>query len=106
MGVFFALKARAAGQLLFPTHFFPATIRCFPRYIWANAITTLLFWGIFTPLQWILGKGTNYWHWWSYIPLAILLLPMLFWHVRLAFATYAAIVDNQSVLLSVRIGVV
>jgi hypothetical protein len=105
MAVVFAVEALDAGQPVVPSRILPATIRCFPRYIWANAITTLLFWGIFTPLQWILGKGTDYWHWWSYIPLAVLLLPMLFWHVRLVFATYAAIVDNHSGLRSVMISI-
>ncbi len=105
MAIVFAIEALDAGQPIIPSRILPATIRCFPRYIWANAITTLLFWGIFTPLQWILGKGSDYWHWWSYAPLAVLLIPMLFWHVRLVFATYAAIVDNHSGLRSVMISI-
>ena len=105
IAVVLAIEALDVGQPVIPSRILPAAIRCFPRYIWANAITTLLFWGIFTPLQWAINKGTSYYHWSSYASLAILLVPMLFWHVRLVFATYAAIVDNHPGIRSVMISI-
>lgn len=80
-------------------------VRWLPRYLWTNGLTTLLFWGIFQPLQWGLGWLATQEGWPAFTPTAILLLPMLFWHVRLVFATYAAIVDDQPGLRSVRISI-
>ncbi len=98
-----AIEAIDAGQPVVPARILPAAVRWFPRYIWTNAITTLLFWGVFTPLQWAINQGANHWSWPWFIPGALLLLPMLFWHVRLVFATYATIVDDHTAIRSVMI---
>lgn len=102
-----AIEALDEGQPVVPGHILPAAIRWLPRYLWTNGITTVLFWGLFTPLMWLIGQQTSRWNWPPFAPTAILLLPMLFWHVRLVFATYAAIVDDQpgvrSVLISIRL---
>ena len=42
------------------------------------------------------------WSWPSFVPTALLLLPMLFWHVRLVSATYATFDDHQSGTRSVK----
>jgi len=105
IAVVLAVEAIDAGQPVVPAQILPAAVRWLPRYLWANGITTLLFWGIFTPLQSVLAQETNHWNWISLAPLAILLLPMLFWHVRLVFATYAAIVDDQPGIRSVIISI-
>ncbi len=102
-----AIEAIDAGQPVIPAQILPAALRWFPRYILTNGITTVLFWGIFTPLQWLINQEANRLNWPSYAPLALLLLPMLIWHVHLVFATYAAIVDDhpgiRSVLISIDI---
>jgi len=102
-----AIEALDADQPVIPGHILPATIRWLPRYLWTNGLTSVLFWGLFTPLQWVIGQQTTRWGWSPLAPTALLLLPMLFWHVRLVFATYAAIVDDQpglrSVLISLRL---
>ena len=102
-----AIEALDAGQPIIPGHILSATIRWLPRYLWTNGLTSVLFWGLFTPLQWVIGQQTTRWGWPPLAPTALLLLPMLFWHVRLVFATYAAIVDDQpglrSVLISLRL---
>ncbi len=107
IAVVLAVEAIDAGQPVVPAQILPAAVRWLPRYLWANGITTILFWGLFTPLQAVVAQQTNHWGWITIAPLAILILPMLFWHVRLVFATYAAIVDDQpgvrSVLISVGI---
>ncbi|GEM_PF-1148533 len=105
ISVVLAVEAIDAGQPVTPRLLLPATIRWWPRYFWANTITTILFWGIFTPLQWVLDPLAARWGWPSFTPLVVLLLPMLFWHVRLVFATYAAIVDDQPGIRSVRISI-
>lgn len=98
-----AIEALDAGQPVVPARILPAAVRWLPRYLWTNAITSLLFWGLFLPLQWVAGQQTMRWNWPPLAPTALLLLPMLFWHVRLVFATYAAIVDDQPGLRSVLI---
>jgi hypothetical protein len=105
IAVVLAIEALDAGQPVVPARILPATIRWLPRYLWTNGITTVLFWGLFVPLQWVIGQQTSRWNWPSLAPTAILLLPMLFWHVRLVFSTYAAIVDDQPGLRSVMISI-
>ena len=105
ISVVLAVEAIDAGQSVIPAQILPATVRWFPRYIWTNGITTVLFWGLFTPLQWAIGQETSRWNWPSFALVALLLLPMLFWHVRLVFATYAAIVDDQPGVRSVIISI-
>jgi len=105
IAIVLAIEAIDAGQPVIPAQILPATLRWLPRYLWANGITTALFWGIFTPLQWVITQQTDRWGWLSIAPLALLLLPMLFWHVRLVFATYAAIVDDQPGVRSVIISI-
>lgn len=102
-----AMEALDSGQPIIPAQILPAALRELPRYLWANGITTLLFWGIFTPLQWLVGLGVTRLGWPGFAPTLLLLLPMLFWHVHLVFATYAAVVDHhsgvRSVLISIRL---
>src|SRR5947209_3739122 len=105
ISIVLAIEAIDAGQPVVPAQILPAAMRWLPRYLLANGITTLLFWGIFTPLQWAITQETNRWNWISLAPLALLLLPMLFCHVRLVFATYAAIVDDQPGVRSVIISI-
>ncbi len=98
-----AIEDLDAGR---PLHIFrglPVAARWLPRYLWANGITTVLFWVPQTIATWAVGKLTDHWGWPSLSITAILLLPMLFWHVRLVFATYAAIVDDYPGARSVRI---
>jgi len=90
-----AMEALDDGRRLVPTELVLTALRWLPRYLWTNGMTTVLFWGIFTPLQTLLAVWLTRWSWPAFAPLALLLLPMLFWHVRLVFATYAAIVDDQ-----------
>ena len=102
-----AIEALDAGKPVVPGHILPACVRWLPRYLWTNGITTVLFWGLFLPLQWLIGQLTTRWSWPPLAPTALLLLPMLFWHVRLVFATYAAIIDDQpgirAVLISLKL---
>src|SRR5215469_7758251 len=104
ISVVLAVESIDAGDKVTASAILPAAVRWLPRYLWANGITTVLFWGLFTPAQWALGKLTDSWGWPSFSPILLLGIPMLFWHVRLVFATYAAIVDDQpgarSVLIS------
>lgn len=90
-----AIEALDAGEPVVPARILPSAIRWLPRYLWTNGITTVLFWSLFIPLQWLVSQQTSAWNWPPLAPIAILLLPMLFWHVRLVFATYAAVVDDQ-----------
>jgi hypothetical protein len=119
ISVVLAVEAIDRGEPVVPAKILPAAILWWPRYMWANTITTVLFWVIFDsspiqigpitidllPVQ--LAHLTAHWGWPSFTPLLILGLPMLFWHVRLVFATYAAIVDDQhgwrSVFISIGI---
>jgi hypothetical protein len=103
ISVVLAIESIDAGKRIVPSEILPAAVRWLPRYLWANGITTVFFWGLFTPAQWGLGKLTAQWGWPSFSVIALLGIPMLFWHVRLVFATYAAIVDNQPGARSVRI---
>lgn len=101
------IKARQPVKLI-PILY--TSTRWLPRYLWTNVLTTILFWSLFLPLQWLLAQKTSHWNWsWlipsSLIPTILLLLPMLFWHVRLVFATYAAIIDNQPGIRSVMISI-
>ena len=98
-----AIEAIDAGHPVIPSEILPAAVRWLPRYLWANGITTAIFWGLFTPAQWALGKLTDSWGWPSFSVILLLGIPMLFLHVRLVFATYAAIVDDQPGARSVRI---
>lgn len=98
-----AIEALDTGQPVVPARILPAALRWLPRYLWTNGITTVLFWGLFAPLQWVLNQQMSQWNWPPLALPALLLLPMLFWHVRLVFATYAAIVDGQPGLCSVMI---
>jgi hypothetical protein len=102
-----AIEAIDRGQPIIPAQILPAALRGLPRYLRANGITTLLFWGIFTPLQWLVSLETARLGWPWFAPTLILLLPMLFWHVHLVFATYAAVIDHhsgvRSVLISIRL---
>ncbi len=98
-----AIEAIDAGQPIIPSEILPAAVRWLPRYLWTNGITTVLFWGLFTPAQWALDKLVASWGWPSFTVILLLGIPMLFWHVRLVFATYAAIVDDQPGVHSVRI---
>ncbi|HEU5368798.1 MAG TPA: hypothetical protein VFU69_10050 [Ktedonobacterales bacterium] len=100
-----AIEAIDAGKPVIPSEILPAAVRWLPRYLWANGITTVLFWGLFTPAQWAIGKLTDSWGWPSFTVILLLGIPMLFWHVRLVFATYAAIVDDQPGARSVRISI-
>ena len=100
-----AIEALDAGSLIVPARILPAAVRWLPRYLWTNGITSVLFWGIFTPLQWLISVETARWPWLTLTLSGLLLLPMLFWHVRLVFATYAAIIDDQPGLRSVRISI-
>src|SRR5262249_25099178 len=90
-----AMEVLDDGRRLVPTELVAAAVRWLPRYLWTNGMTTVLFWGIFTPLQTLLAVWLGRWNWPAFAALALLLVPMLFWHVRLVFATYAAIVDDQ-----------
>jgi hypothetical protein len=107
ISVVLAVEAIDAGKPIIPSEILPAAVRWLPRYLWANGITTVLFWGIFIPAQGGLGMLTDHWGWPSFTVIVLLGIPMLFWHVRLVFATYAAIVDDQpgvrSVLISIGI---
>jgi len=101
-----AIEAIDAGKPVIPKEILPAAVRWLPRYLWANGITTVIFWGLFTPAQWALGLLLiNHWGWPSFTPILVLGIPMLFLHVRLVFATYAAIVDDQTGARSVRISI-
>ncbi len=107
ISVVLAVEAIDRGEPVIPAKILPAAILWWPRYMWANTITTVFFWIIFDdspihlgpitinllPVQ--LGFLAKHLGWPSFTPLLILGLPMLFWHVRLVFATYAAIVDDQ-----------
>lgn len=105
ISVVLAIEALDAGRPVIPNRILPAALRWLPRYLWTNGITSMLFWGLYIPLQWVISQQTGRWNWPSLVPTAILLLPMLFWHVRLVFATYATIVDNQPGLRSVMISI-
>ncbi len=99
-----AIEAIDAGKPVVPQEILPAAVRWLPRYLWANGITTVIFWGLVTPAQWALGQLLiDHWGWPSFTPLLLLGIPMLFLHVRLVFATYAAIVDDQTGARAVRI---
>jgi len=114
-----AVEALDRGERVVPAKILPAAVLWFPRYIWTNGITTVLFWILFGSLSLhlgnitisllpvLLGNLTSSWGWPSFAPTLILGIPMLFWHVRLVFATYAAIVDDQrgwrSVFISIGI---
>jgi hypothetical protein len=100
-----AIEAIDAGRPIIPSEILPAAVRWLPRYLWANGITTVLFWGILIPAQWALGMLVDRWGWPSFTVILLLGIPMLFWHVRLVFATYAAIVDDQPGARSVRISI-
>ncbi len=89
-------------------------IRWLPRYLWTNGITTLFFWGLADPAQFIVAKMLRQWdplgvnHFSliiNLLPTALLAAPFLFWHVRLVFATYAAIVDDMPGMYSVNISI-
>ncbi|HKD75666.1 MAG TPA: hypothetical protein VKB76_09235 [Ktedonobacterales bacterium] len=91
-----AVEAIDDGERVVPHKILPAAFYWLPRYLVANGITTVLFWGIFTPASLFIDvqlqqRGVN-----TFFTLLILLIPALFWHVRLVFATYAAIVDDMS----------
>ncbi|HLW02354.1 MAG TPA: hypothetical protein VKT82_27110 [Ktedonobacterales bacterium] len=101
ISIVLAVEIIDAGDKVTPSAILPAAVRWLPRYLWANGITTVLFWGLFTPAQWALGKLTDSWGWPSFSPILLLGIPMLFWHIRLVFATYAAIVDDQPGVRSV-----
>ncbi|MDQ2905170.1 MAG: hypothetical protein M3Y81_16680 [Chloroflexota bacterium] len=105
IAIVLAIEAIDAGQAVIPARILPSAIRWFPRYIWTNGITTALFWGLFTPLQWGLNLEAQRLNWPSFVPLAFLVLPMLIWHVHLVFATYAAIVDDHPGIRSVLISI-
>ncbi len=96
ISVVLAVEAIDDGERVTPHKILPAAIYWLPRYLIANGITTVLFWGIFTPASMFIDmqlqqRGVN-----TFFTLLILLIPALFWHVRLVFATYAAIVDDMS----------
>ena len=95
ISVVLAVEIIDAGGKVTPSAILPAAVRWLPRYLWANGITTVIFWGLFTPAQWALGRLTNHWGWPSFSPILLLGIPLLFLHIRLVFATYAAIVDDQ-----------
>lgn len=95
ISVVLAVEIIDAGGKVTPAAILPAAVRWLPRYLWANGITTIIFWGLFTPAQWALGRLTTHWGWPSFSPILLLGIPMLFLHIRLVFATYAAIVDDQ-----------
>lgn len=101
ISVVLAVEIIDAGGKVTPSAILPAAVRWLPRYLWANGITTVIFWGLFTPAQWVLGRLTTHWGWPSFSPILLLGIPMLFLHVRLVFATYAAIVDDQPGVRSV-----
>ena len=119
ISVVLAVEALDRGERVVPAKILPTAVLWFPRYIWTNGITTVFFWIIFGSLSLhlgnltisllpvLLGNLTNSWGWPSFAPTLILGIPMLFWHVRLVFATYAAIVDDQrgwrSVIISIGI---
>ncbi len=103
MSAVLAIEAIDAGKPIIPSEILPAAVRWLPRYLWANGITTFLFWVPVTLAEWALGKLTNFWGWPSLSVILLLGIPMLFLHVRLVFATYAAIVDDQPGARSVRI---
>lgn len=95
ISIVLAVESIDAGGTVTPSAILPAAVRWLPRYLWANGITTIIFWGLFTPAQWALGRLTTQWGWPSFSPILFLGIPLLFLHVRLVFATYAAIVDDQ-----------
>lgn len=101
ISVVLAVEIIDAGGQVTPSAILPAAVRWLPRYLWANGITTVIFWGLFTPAQWALGRLTTHWGWPSFSPLLLLGIPLLFLHIRLVFATYAAIVDDQPGVRSV-----
>ncbi len=103
MSAVLAIEAIDAGKPVIPSEILPAAVRWLPRYLWANGITTALFWVPVTLAEWGLGKLTDSWGWPAFTVILILGIPMLFLHVRLVFATYAAIVDDQPGVRSVRI---
>src|SRR5712691_8040198 len=56
MAAVLAIEALDAGQLVVPARILPAALRWLPRYLWTNGITTVLFWGLFMPLQWVIRR--------------------------------------------------
>src|SRR5690348_5798050 len=48
-----AIADLEAGRPMLPAPILLAAMRWLPRYLWTNSLTSILFWGVFTPLQWI-----------------------------------------------------
>lgn len=103
LALILAIEALAKNELVVPAKILPQAFKWLRRYLEVNGITTVIFWGIFVPLKrvldyWISTNGYNdILTWIIILPFAVLL------HVRLVFATYAAIVDNQSAIKSVAV---
>jgi hypothetical protein len=83
MSAVLAVEAIDAGKPIIPSEILPAAVRWLPRYLWANGITTAIFWVPVTLGEWAVGKLTDFWGWPSFTVILILGIPMLFLHVRL-----------------------
>jgi len=98
-----AIEALAKNKLIVPAKILPQAFKWLRRYLEVNGLTTIIFWGLFIPLKrlldyWISTNGySDILTWIIILPFAILV------HVRLVFATYAAVVDNQNAIKSVAI---
>ncbi len=103
LALILAIEALSENKLIVPANILPQTFKWVRRYLEVNGITTVIFWGTFVPLKkvldyWINLNGYNdILTWIIILPFAVLL------HVRLVFATYAAVVDNQNAIKSVAI---
>lgn len=101
LALIFAIEGLAKNELVVPAKILPQTFRWLRRYLEVNGITTVIFWGLFVPLK----TALDYWAningyndiltWIIILPFAVLV------HVRLVFATYAAVVDNQTAIKAV-----
>lgn len=103
LALILAIEGLAKNELITPAKILPQTFRWLRRYLEVNGITTLIFWGIFVPLKrvldyWVTSNGYS-----DIISLIIILPLAILLHVRLVFATYAAVVDNQNAIKAVAI---
>ncbi|MBP6979794.1 hypothetical protein KBB41_01985 [Candidatus Curtissbacteria bacterium] len=103
LALIFAVEALAKNELVVPAKILPQTFKWLRRYLEVNGITTIIFWGMFVPLKtlldyWVTRNGySDILTWIIILPFAVLV------HVRLVFATYAAVVDNQNAIKAVAI---
>lgn len=103
LALILAIEALAENKLVVPAKILPETFRWLRRYLEVNGVTTVIFWGLFVPLKTMLDYWTHrnglsdILSWVIILPFAVLI------HVRLVFATYAAIVDDQNAIKAVAV---